>query len=54
VDDKDALKEAMLKVLNNKELAEKLGKNATKVQEKYSPEASYKKWEKYFENILKG
>lgn len=54
VDDKNALKEAMLKVLNNKELAEKLGKNATKVQEKYSPEASYKKWEKYFENILKG
>ncbi|MDC7292975.1 glycosyltransferase [Butyrivibrio sp. DSM 10294] len=54
VDDKAALKAAMLRILGDKDFAEKIGINATKVQEKYSPEASYRKWEEYFQGILKG
>ena len=53
VDDVKALEAAMLRILGDKEFAEKLGKNAARVQEKYSPDASNKMWEKYFEGILK-
>lgn len=52
VDDKEAMKEAIKKVLGDKALAEKLGKSASKVQEKYSPQAANKQWEDYFEKLL--
>ncbi len=53
VKDKDAMKMAILKLLKEKDFAEKIGQNATYVQEKYSPDVVNKKWEKYFERILK-
>ncbi len=52
VKDKEALKAAMLQIMSDHELAEKLGRNATGVQEKYSPGAVNKKWEKYFKKII--
>ena len=52
VKDKEALRAAILQILKNPEFAEKIGMNATKVQEKYSPEVVNKKWEKYFEKII--
>ena len=52
VDDKEALKEAMKKILSDKEYADRLGKIASKVQAKYEPKASNEKWEQYFEQIL--
>lgn len=52
VGDKEELRAAMLQILKNPEFAEKIGMNATKVQEKYSPEVVNKKWEKYLEKIV--
>ncbi len=52
VDDKAALKEAMIKMLSDRAYAERLGKKASKVQEKYDPKVANKKWEEYFEQIL--
>ena len=54
VDDKDAMVNAILKVLSDKEFADKLGQKATKVQEKYDPKVANEKWEKYFERVLEG
>ena len=45
---------AILKVLSDKEFADKLGQKATKVQEKYDPKVANEKWEKYFERVLEG
>jgi glycosyltransferase involved in cell wall biosynthesis len=52
VKDKEALKAAMLKILKDPEFADRIGRNAVKVQEKYSPGAVNKKWEKYFKKII--
>ncbi|MCR5558725.1 MAG: glycosyltransferase [Butyrivibrio sp.] len=54
VDDKDAMVNAILKVLSDKEFADKLGQKATKVQDKYDPKVANEKWEKYFERVLDG
>ncbi len=54
VDDKDAMAEAMIKVLSDKEFADKIGQKAAEVQKKYDPKVANEKWEKYFERILEG
>ena len=47
VRDKDALKKAMLQLLKDPSYADKLGANATKVQEKFSPQKVNRMWEEY-------
>ncbi len=47
VRDKDALKKAILQLLKDPSYADKLGANATKVQEKYSPQKVNRMWEEY-------
>ncbi len=54
VDDKEAMKEAIKKVLSDKEFADKIGQKAALVQEKYDPKVANEKWEKYFERVLEG
>ncbi len=54
VDDKNAMKEAIIKVLSDKAFADKIGQKATLVQEKYDPKVANEKWEKYFERVLEG
>ncbi len=53
IKDKTAMKAAILKLLKNKELCEKIGKNAMYVQEKYSPDVVNKAWESYLKEITK-
>ncbi|WP_196805044.1 glycosyltransferase [Butyrivibrio sp. VCB2006] len=52
VADKDAMKMAILRLIKNKEMADKIGQNATYVQGEYSPEEVNRKWKEYFEEIL--
>ncbi len=52
VKDKDAMKMAILRLIKNKELADKLSQNAIYVQDKFSPDVVNKMWEEYFESIL--
>ena len=54
VDDKDAMKDAIIKVLSDKAFADKIGQKAALVQEKYDPKVANEKWEKYFERVLEG
>ena len=49
-----AMAEAMRKILSDKEFADKLGTEATKIQDECSPEVTNKKWKKYFDRILEG
>lgn len=52
VSDEKSMKEAMIKVLSDPELADKLGQNATKVQDFYKPEVTNLKWKKYLDKII--
>lgn len=52
VNDKEAMKEAMRKVLSDEKFSEKLGSEASKIQEKCSPEVTNRQWKDYFETIL--
>ena len=54
VGDKDAMARAITKVLSDKELAERLGEQATKIQEICSPDVTNSKWKKYFDRIMEG
>ena len=47
-----ALAEAMDKVLSNPAEAEKMGRNAQKLQEKLKPEVTNQSWKDYFEKVL--
>lgn len=50
--DQKALEEAMDKLLSDRELAQKLGQNAAKLQERLAPEKVNAQWKSYFENII--
>ncbi len=52
VGDIKALSEAMDKVLSNPADAEKMGRNAWKLQEKLKPEVTNQSWKNYFEGVL--
>ncbi len=52
VGDKDAIAGAMRKLIEDPELREKLGKNATKLQERLSPDAVNSQWKRYFEKVI--
>ena len=54
VGDKDAMADAIRKILSDKELAERLGEQATKIQEICSPDVTNSKWKKYFDRIMEG
>jgi glycosyltransferase involved in cell wall biosynthesis len=54
VGDKTAMEEAIIKVLSDKEFADKIGQKAALVQEKYDPKVANEKWERYFERVLEG
>ncbi|MEE3469422.1 MAG: glycosyltransferase [Butyrivibrio hungatei] len=54
VGDKDAMADAIRKILSDKELAERLGEQATKIQEICSPDITNSKWKKYFDRIMEG
>ena len=46
------LEQAMLKIIENKEYAIKIGKNASKIAEKLNPSKINNEWEQYIEKIL--
>lgn len=52
VRDVKALAEAIDRVLSNSEEAEKMGRNAQKLQEKLKPEVANQSWKNYFEEVL--
>lgn len=52
VGDIKALADAMDKVLSNPAEAEKMGRNAWKLQEKLKPEVTNQSWKNYFEEVL--
>ena len=52
VGDKDAMAQAIYKLLEDKELADRIGKEAAKIQEKCSPEVTNEMWKKYFDKII--
>ncbi len=54
VDDEKAMARAMWRILKDPEFAEKLGANAAKLQEEYSPEVTNRKWKEYFDSIMSG
>lgn len=51
VGDEDALVQAINRLIENPEFAEKLGKNAAKIGEKAGAETIYKEWESYLKEI---
>lgn len=51
VGDEDALAEAMNRLIENPEFAEKLARNAAKIGEKAGSEMIYKEWEAYLQEI---
>ena len=52
VGDKDAMAQAIRKLLEDKELADRIGTEAAKIQEKCSPEVTNEMWKKYFDKII--
>lgn len=50
--DRDAMAEAMRKILSEEEFAENLGNNARKLQEVLSPEKIYSEWEKFIKHVI--
>ncbi|MBE5822936.1 MAG: glycosyltransferase family 4 protein [Butyrivibrio sp.] len=52
VGDVKALTDAMVKVLESDELANRLGKAATKVQERFAPDIANAMWKEYFDKIV--
>ena len=53
VGDVKALTEAMVKVLESDELANRLGEAATKVQERFAPDVANAMWKEYIDRIIK-
>lgn len=55
IEKKDSLSESMLKLWNNKQIAEEMGKNGQmQFLEKYQPEVHVKKLAEYFDEIISG
>lgn len=52
VGDEKAMEEALKKLLSDSAFADRLGAEAMKLQEKYSPEVTNLKWKKYFDEIM--
>lgn len=52
IKDKEALASGMLKLIEDRELAERLGKNASKIVERAHPDVVFKKWASYIEEII--
>lgn len=50
--DQSALEEAMDRLLSDRALADKLGQNASKLQERLAPEQVNAQWKAYFESII--
>ncbi|MDE7341910.1 MAG: glycosyltransferase [Lachnospiraceae bacterium] len=50
--DEKALEKALDKLLSDKELAERLGMEAHKIQERLAPERVNRQWQEYFEKII--
>ncbi|MDE7276848.1 MAG: glycosyltransferase, partial [Lachnospiraceae bacterium] len=50
--DEKALEKALDKLLSDKELAERLGVEAHKIQERLAPERVNRQWQEYFEKII--
>ena len=44
--------QAIRKLLEDKELADRIGTEAAKIQEKCSPEVTNEMWKKYFDKII--
>lgn len=53
VRDDAALADALREVLSNKELARRMGIEATHIAEKLSPQTVYQSWQEYVESIIK-
>lgn len=53
VDNWEQLKDNLQKILSSKEFAEKLSKNASKIQDKLKPDLINQKWEAYFDKIMR-
>ena len=47
------MEKAMDKLLSDRELAENLGAQARKVQERFAPERVNRQWQAYFEKLRK-
>ena len=52
VGDKEALTEALLKLMESEELCKCMGEEATKVQERFAPDVANAKWKEYIEGII--
>ncbi len=52
VGDQEAMTGALRKLLSDRQYADRLGEQASKVQQEYSPEVTNLKWKKYFDEIL--
>ncbi|MDE5931908.1 MAG: glycosyltransferase [Lachnospiraceae bacterium] len=50
--DEDALKKAMDTLLSDRELAEKFGAEAHKIQERLAPDKVNEQWRAYFEQLI--
>lgn len=50
--DRDALEEAMDRLLGDRELADRLGREAAKIQERLAPDRVNAMWKAYFEEII--
>ncbi|MBD5444231.1 MAG: glycosyltransferase family 4 protein [Lachnospiraceae bacterium] len=50
--DQKALEEAMKAILSDADFAERLGRNACKIQERLAPDRVNEQWKRYFESII--
>ncbi|MDE6664067.1 MAG: glycosyltransferase [Lachnospiraceae bacterium] len=50
--DQKALEEAMKAILSDADFADKLGRNACKIQERLAPDRVNEQWKRYFESII--
>lgn len=53
VDDKNALKQALLKLINDAEFRQKLAQNASQIIQKLHPDIVNRQWEEYIDDILR-
>lgn len=53
IGDEERMEEAMLRILSNPQLAADLGKNASKISERLSPEKIYGQWEQMIFDVIK-
>ena len=53
VDDKEGLKEQLIRLMSDTVLRENLGREAGKIRERLSPQTVNKKWEEYIQGLIK-